>query len=339
MKQNDSLRYSRMSDIIQIVIKMQGTREGLTLTDIAKELNATRRTAERVKNAILCNFPQIDELEIDGRFKRWGFTNWHGRNEFISGIIGFLPEEILELEKLKKQAIRNGQEQNAKILKEIIDKINALMRDSRDNSYDAEENIKTLLELEGYAISQFSKEKLDFNTLNTIRKSLKTNKMLSFKYTKRNGENTVRKVAPYGLLYNLKSYLIAKDGIVKLFDLSNMEDITLEGESFQPDKDFNLENFASRSFGIYQEEPMQIKLLFDKEASKDAKNYYFHPTQIVKENQYGTVQVEFYAGGTKAMCWEFFKWGEHIKILEPLSLRYLYLEELQKILNNSQKTG
>jgi len=337
MRQEDDLRYSRMSDIIQVTIRMQGSQEGLTLIDIAEELNASKRTAERIKNAILRNFPQIGELKTDGKFKRWGFINFTGQREFLSGIIGFLPEEVLELEKLRKQAITKGNEQKAITIKGIVDKIKALMRDSKDNSYNAEENIKTLLELEGYAISQFTKEKLDFNTLMIIREAMKNKKMLSFKYTKRNGETTTRKVAPYGILYNFKNYLVAKEKLVKLFDLNGLTDITIENDNFQPAKDFILKDFASKSFGIYQERPLQVKLLFDNEASEDALNYHFHPTQIVKENKDGTVEVEFCAGGTKAICWELFKWSEHVKILEPQRLKDLYNEELQRILDNNKK--
>lgn len=337
MQQDDDLRYSRLSDILQIVIRMQGTREGLTLNDISDELKATRRTAERIRNAILNNFPQIDELESTDRYKRWGFTNWTGQREFISGLISFSQEELLELGKLKKQNKAKGNELQVKTLGDVIEKITALMRDSRDNIDYQQENIQTLLELEGYAINQHSKEKINYDILKIIRTALKAKRLLSFKYTKRNYEKTKRTVEPYGVLYNFKSYLVAKDGNIKLFDISYMEEIKLEQDKFKPDSNFNLEQFASKSFGIYQEEPLSIKLLFDKEASRDAKNYFFHPTQEIKENKNDTVEITFTAGGTKAICWELFKWGEHVKILEPESLKIIYQDELNKILNSVKK--
>lgn len=339
MQKEDDLRYSRMNDILQIVIRMQGTREGLTLAEIADDLggNTSRRTAERIKNAILNSFPQIDELESNDRFKRWGFTNWTGQREFISGLISFTQEELLELEKLKKHSKTKCDEARIKAVKGVTDKIKALMRDSRDNTDYLEENIKILLELEGYAISQYSKENLDFNVLKTIRTALKAKRLLSFKYTKRNSIETVRTVEPYGVLYNFKNYLVANDGGIKLFDICNIEDIKLEKETFKLDKDFSLEKFASKSFGIYQEKPLIVKLLFDKESSNDAKNYYFHPTQAITENPDGTVQVLFIAGGTKAICWELFKWGEHVKILAPQELKDIYTDELRRVLEIAKK--
>lgn len=334
MQKEDDLRYSRMNDILQIVIRMQGTREGLTLAEIVEDLgaNTSRRTAERIKNAILISFPQIAELESNDRYKRWGFTNWNGQREFISGLISFTQEELLELEKLKKQAASKGDDQRKQALKAVVDKVTALMRDSRDNADYLQDNIKTLLELEGYAINQYPKENLNYDALKVIRTALKSNRKLSFDYTKRNSEKTTRTVEPYGVLYNFKNYLVANDGGIKLFDICNIEDIKLEKETFKPDKDFNLEEFASKSFGIYQEKPLIVKLLFDKEAGSDAKNYHFHPTQQFKENADGTVEVSFTAGGTKTICWELFKWGEHVKILAPQVLKGIYTDELHRVL-------
>ena len=110
---------------------MQSTSEGLTLNDIADELCATRRTAERVKNLILRNFPQIDELPSPDRFKRWGFINQTGYREFASGLIGFRENELFELEKIKKQFKEDTE--RTTILKGIIDKLKALMRDTRNS--------------------------------------------------------------------------------------------------------------------------------------------------------------------------------------------------------------
>jgi len=309
---------------------MQSTNEGLTLNDIADELCATRRTAERVKNFILRNFPQIDELPSLDRFKRWGFINLTGQREFASGFIGFSENELFELEKLKKQFKEDNN--RAEILKSIIDKLKALMRDTRNYQDFKFDNIKALLELEGYAINQFSRQKLNTAILSTIREAFKANKKLSFNYTKRNNEKSLKIVEPYGVLYHFKSYLVAKDGIVKLFDLDCIENATIEKETFKPDKDFSLEEFSNRSFGIYQEEPFKVRLLFDKKASKDAQNYYFHPNQEIKLNENDTVEICFVAGGTKAMCWELFKWGEHVKILEPQVLKDIYNEQLTRAL-------
>lgn len=329
MRQEDDLRYSRLSDIIQVVVRMQGTSEGLTLDEIAEEICATRRTADRIKSAILRNFPQIGNLPSKDKHKRWGFKNSKAQREFLSGLIGFQEDEILELEKIKKMF--KSEQKHSPQLDNVIKKIKALMRDTRNDIQT--DNIKALLEYEGYAINQTSNISINEYLLKIIREALISKKYLKFNYKTRTGKFSSRIVAPYGILYNYKNYLVAKDSKIKLFDFDNISDISLLNKNFAPDKNFNLEKFASKSFGIYQEKPLKIKLLFDNKASNDVKRYYFHPTQKITELDNGNVEIEFEAGGTKAICWELFKWGEHVQILEPESLKNLYKKELYNILS------
>lgn len=327
-RQEDDLRYSRLSDIIQIVTRMQGTSEGLTLDEVAKEIDVSTRTATRMIAAIMRNFPQIGLRPSNDNHKRWGFKNSSAQREFLSGLIGFKEDEILELEKIKK-SLKN-KIKSAEKLDNVIKKIKALMRDTRNEIQT--DNIKALLEYEGYAINQISNIPINESDLQTTRKALISKKYLSFKYTDRSGKNSKRIVAPYGILYNYKNYLVAKDGEIKLFDFDKINNLMIEEKTFAPDKNFNLEDYANRSFGIYQEKPLKIKLLFDKQAANDAKRYYFHPTQKIKELENGEIEIQFEAGGTKAVCWELFKWGEHVKILNPPSLKKLYKNELEKII-------
>ncbi|MDD3436185.1 MAG: WYL domain-containing protein, partial [Candidatus Gastranaerophilales bacterium] len=87
-----------------------------------------------------------------------------------------------------------------------------------------------------------------------------------------------------------------------------------------------------QSFGIYQEEPIDIVLEFNKIIAEDVLNYHFHPTQKVKVLDNGNIEVKFKAGGTYAICQELFKWGCNVKILAPKSLKNEYIELLDKIL-------
>ncbi|MDD3594764.1 MAG: WYL domain-containing protein, partial [Candidatus Gastranaerophilales bacterium] len=89
-----------------------------------------------------------------------------------------------------------------------------------------------------------------------------------------------------------------------------------------------------QSFGIYQEEPIDIVLEFNKIIAEDVLNYHFHPTQKVKVLDNGNIEVKFKAGGTYAICQELFKWGCDVKIKKPASLKTYYKTYLQDILNS-----
>ena len=66
----------------------------------------------------------------------------------------------------------------------------------------------------------------------------------------------------------------------------------------------------------------------------DVINYHFHPTQKIKELENGNIEVKFKSGGKLAMCYEFFKWGDKVKIKKPVELKQYYKDYLQYVLDN-----
>ena len=61
---------------IDLVFYIQTKPEGITLKEISSRYNVSRRTAERLRDAILNVLPQVDELESDTKEKRWGFIDY-----------------------------------------------------------------------------------------------------------------------------------------------------------------------------------------------------------------------------------------------------------------------
>ena len=112
--------------------------------------------------------------------------------------------------------------------------------------------------------------------------------------------------------------------------LHKIKEPKILNEYFDKDEQFSLKNYLSHSFGVYQEEPMKIKLLFSKEVKDAIKDYNLHPTQKMKQNPDGTTTVSLEAGGRYEICWHLFRWGENVKILEPQELKDTYKELLDK---------
>ena len=46
------MRYERLKDIIDLAVRLQGSRAGVTLEDIQQDLSVSRRTAERMRDAV-----------------------------------------------------------------------------------------------------------------------------------------------------------------------------------------------------------------------------------------------------------------------------------------------
>jgi hypothetical protein len=83
----------------------------------------------------------------------------------------------------------------------------------------------------------------------------------------------------------------------------------------------SLTEYAARSFGVFQEEPMDVVLRFAPEAAEDAAGWVFHPTQTMEPQADGSLIVRFHAGGVQEMCWHLFTWGTDVLVISPDSLR------------------
>lgn len=70
-------RYSRVSDVIDLLMWMLRTPQGVTLSEIQERFNISRRTAERLRDCLLAVLPQVDEIEQSySREKHWGFIDF-----------------------------------------------------------------------------------------------------------------------------------------------------------------------------------------------------------------------------------------------------------------------
>ncbi len=314
----DRPRYSRVSDIIDLIIFMLSKLNGVSLNDIQERFNVSRRTAERMRDSILAIFHQVDEIKTTDRCKRWGFTNFS-----LNELVWFSNENIAYLENLKNIS----DDLSKKELEDILTKIKAL----RYKTPHLDENqIELILQSEGYAIRQTQNYKVDLNTVSIIRQGIKENLKIKAEY---NGKEKI--LSPLGLIYGEKIHLIAREedkgqGEYN-YILHKLKKTELTEEKFDP-KGFNLKEFSKKSFGVYFGEIYDVKLKFKQEAAEDVLNYNFHPTQKIKQQADGSVVVTFKASGEKHIMWNLFKWGSSVEILAPADLKNKYKEYLEEVM-------
>ncbi len=318
---NEKPRYSRITDIIDLAIFMQSKPLGITINDIMKRYGVARRTAERMRDSLMNTLPQVEEIETTDSCKHWGFVNYT-----LSQLISFSPKEIANIEQLQRRTT------NKEIKKELLQTIEKLKALNNKNLNALESNIELYMQTEGYAIRQTPQYEINLETLTKIRNALQTHTKVTAVYHERN-----REIEPLGLIYGEKIYLIARekakgDGIYNYL-LHKFENVKNTNESFDR-KNFDLQEYSKRSFGVYQGEILHVELLFEKELAEDAKRYNFHPTQKITQNSDGTVTVEFDASGKMEIMWHIFRWGEKCKIVAPEKLASNYKDYLQKCLKN-----
>ena len=317
---DDKPRYSRVTDIIELIILMQSKVAGVSLNDIQEEFDVSRRTAERMRDSVLNLLPQVGEIPTDSRVKRWGFINY-SMNELVS----FSKDEIATLEKLKQ----NCDKISKKDLSTITNKIKTLNQKKLNS---LEQEIEFILNCEGYAVKQSPNYKIDLDSISTVREAIRGSFKLSGKY---NDKDKI--LSPLGLLFGEKIYLVAiennKGGEPFTYLLHRFQNLKLTNKKFDSNG-FDLREFAKKSFGVFQGEIYNVKLSFDATAADDASNYNFHPTQKGKWEKDGSYTVTFKASGDKHIIWNLFKWGDTVKIIAPKELKKKYKEYLQKVLTN-----
>ena len=89
---------------------------------------------------------------------------------------------------------------------------------------------------------------------------------------------------------------------------------------------FNLDAYAARSFGVFQEEPHDVVLRFIPEVADEVAAFQFHPTQKITREPDGSTIVRFRAGGLREMAWHLFTWGDAVSIMAPEELKKLMLD-------------
>lgn len=318
------MRYERVEDILRLALSMELSYQGISIQDIQDMFEVSRRTAVRMKDAVIRLFPNIEEVvNSSSRVKKWRLTK-----SPLQKMICFTAEEFAELENCKSLLKNLNYTNRCDLIDEIILKIKTVNKQKT-----AKVDVEALLEAEGFAIRQSPRYKVSTDILNVVSEGIKAFKCVEFDYPSSKEGTRQIEVEPYGFVYGEKTYLLAYNEYSKglrYYSFDKIKNPKVLEKYFEKDEKFNIKNYLQNSFGVFQEEPMKIKLEFKKEVAESVLNYNFHPSQKISLNEDGSVSVNFKAGGTYEICWHLFKWGDKVKILAPKFLKDTYRELLQK---------
>jgi predicted DNA-binding transcriptional regulator YafY len=162
----------------------------------------------------------------------------------------------------------------------------------------------------------------DAAVIGTIRTALKAAAGLAFTYAP--DQARARIVSPWGLLYGRAYYLVGPEaGMARpvLWRLDRMTGLRLEGVATPPPQGWTIGDYAAQSFGVFQETPLPVVLLFSAQAAADAERFLFHPGQVMDRQDDGSLRVAFTAGGMRELATHLFGWGTEVQVLAPEDLR------------------
>ena len=314
------MRYERVSDVVRLAIRLQGNRGGLTIADIQEEFSVSRRTAERMRDAVEATFGPLETVGADTGDRR---IRWRLRSPVLHPFIQVSPEELADLEVAVGSLDRAEFTERTDRLRDLAVKLRAASRRPSGEEFDVA--LASLMEAEGLAMRAGPRESLEEGLLALVRDAITARRKIEFSYLSRGtGRRYRQRVRAYGVLYGNRSFLVGETDRGKaprLWRLGNMSEAWLTGETFERDPAFDLRHYAERSFGTFQENPLDVVLRFDADVAPDAKAFRFHPKQTIAEDSDGSLTVSFRAGGMEEICWHLVTWGKSVTVVEPPSLR------------------
>lgn len=310
------MRHAKAAVVIDLARRLAASAEGLTLDEMARELGVGRRTAERLRDAVLMLFPAAEEVS-DPPTKRWRIRG--GLSAFEQAPT---TPELLELAKAAEALRRQGEGVRAAALESLERKIRAAMRSTALNRIAPD--LEALVRAETIAVQAGPRPYEDEATLAAIRQAIMAGSAIAFTYMRGSTPGRRREMAPCGLMFGRANYLVATEigsDAPRTFRLDGVQALEVLDRPASPPEGFDLAAFANRSFGVYQDEVRDVVLTISPEKADEARAWRFHPTQTLEENPDGSVTVRFSASGMRELAWHLFTWGKDVRIDQPQALR------------------
>jgi len=315
------MSFDKADALLDLATMTAARRYGVTLDDVEERYDCSRRTAQRMLAALERRFPELTTaIDSDGR-KRWRLPSAPLRE-----LLTLTPDELAALD-LGIAAL--GEASEAKLLRQLREKILALV--PRNQAARIDTDHAALLEAQGLAARPGPRLASDPAVDAAISRAIKAGTLLSILYRSRGKAKAERKtVEPYGVLLGLRRYLVAIDcedpqRRLRLYRAEAIEEARAPNEAFERDPGFDLQDFAARAFGTFQdpEEIEEVVWRFRPEAAAHARAFRFHPRQEIEEQPDGALIVRFRACGHLEMCWHLYSWGDKVEVLAPEKLRRL----------------
>ena len=335
------MRYEKAEILLRIALDMQGSALGLSLDDIQRNYCSpplSRRTAERLRDAAERVFPQIELANPNELPKRWRLPAGTA-----NGLANVTAEELADLAIAVSLLRRENMQAQAKGTERVISKMRALLK--RPTIMRIAPDLEALTEAEGLAMRPGPRPKINPDVVGALRQGILAAKKVRLHYLYRgSGKRGFETVHPYGFIYGKRHYLVAwseneRAKNFRSFALSNIERVELLDKTFSRRRSFSLKAYAERSFGVFQEEPVEVVWKFTPKAATDAKEFLFHPTQTLEPQLDGSLILRFCAGGLLEMAWHLFTWGDQVEILKPKRLQNILQEQVNALrpVNNSRR--
>lgn len=317
------MSFQKAVDLLRLAEMAASRHRGIGLHEIAEAFGCDHRTAQRMTKALEDCFPNVQTVTDDQRRKYWTMRGSDARLMLSQGI---RDSELTALEMSIRRAERDGALTEIAALASLRDRLLATM--PRPHARRAEADAEAVLEAYGFASRPGPRVNVGPALLATVAEALKGPNRLTMVYDGGSRSGRARTVEPYGLLLGTRRYLVAREvGRHQLqhFRLDRIRTAHLEAASFTRDPEFSLDDHAARAFGSFHDDREYAEVIwrFSPQAAASAREFTFHPRQVVTDEADGGLTVRFHAGGHLEMAWHLYQWGDAVDVIAPPELRAL----------------
>ncbi len=306
--------YKRFLDMLDFVYELQASTEGITYEDLQRRYSVSRRTAERMMQAIRDS--ALDCEIISRRPYRIRLSREVPTPKLNA-------DHLSSLQAATQMFEEAGMTTYSAQIKNLTWMLRANMTSFVREQIEAESD--ALQETEAFAVRPGPREHIPEHVISTLRQAILSCEQVQFTYVGRlNPKPRSVTVQPYGFLHGIREYLVAYNPLsegYRSYVLSRIADLEIiERDYFKRDPDFSFRGYLSESFGVYREKPCNVVWQFDASVADDVLEWEFHPSQSARTMRDGRIEVKFRAGGIEEMAWHVLTWGNAVKVVKPKRL-------------------
>ena len=309
------MSFTKAQDLIRLAQMAAARRGGISLDEICAEFAISHRTAQRMTEALVETFGNVDFYDGDDRKRRWrlvdpGLSRLQLRYE--TGV------EALEI--AARTAEDEGRLRHARALDDLRDGMLARVPARARVEADAE----AVLTAMGQVTRPGPRVAVTPDILDAIIEALRGPFRLRVRY---NQDVAPRVLEPHGVLLGHRTYLAARDPAqadeVRNFRIDLIRDAETLNESFFLKEGFSIGDYAAQAFGVWQDPEQfgEVIWRFTADAAERAAGFRFHPRQVLEPQDDGSLIVRFHAAGWLEMAWHLYQWGDKVEVLAPQELR------------------
>ncbi len=306
----------------QLVQRLEKSRAGCGLDDLADELGCVRRTVYRDLDALMyAGFPVVSE-------KRDGRVFYRFLDSFRLGDIPFTSDEIL--------ALAFGEDLLRQLEGTVFhDSVRSALKKIRAGlSPELEAYLARLGETFRVLPGPHKNYARFRETIQALQDAVLQQHTVRMRYrTGRTGKKATRDLDPYRVWYRSGGlYVVGLDhrrSEIRTFAVERIQTLKTTSRSFEVPESFDFDAWSAGSFGVIAEPASKVRIRFDRRWASYVEEHTWHRSQQLQRGRNGSTELTLQVGETADLRSWILSFGSGAEVLEPESLREAIVADLE----------